>query len=74
VIQTIVVVGILLVLLGMVLTRQRRTAGRVRGARWVKTDEVFEDPRSGRTVRVWIDPADGSSHYVPEGPRRRKED
>lgn len=33
---------------------------------WTRTDEVFRDPSSGRLMRVWIDPADGGRHYVPE--------
>lgn len=37
---------------------------------WQRTDEVFRDPGSERLMRVWIDPKDGSRHYVPEpGPR-----
>jgi len=35
-------------------------------ASWHRTDEVFRDPSSGRLMRVWHDPADGSRHYVPE--------
>lgn len=30
---------------------------------WVATEEVFRDPSSGRVMRVWIDPTDGSRHY-----------
>jgi hypothetical protein len=33
---------------------------------WQRTDEVFRDPSSGRVMRVWIEPNDGSRHYVPE--------
>ena len=33
---------------------------------WQRTEEVFRDPSSGRLMRVWFDPADGSRHYVPE--------
>jgi hypothetical protein len=33
---------------------------------WRSTDELFKDPSTGRTIRVWIDPEDGSRHYVPE--------
>jgi hypothetical protein len=33
---------------------------------WERTDEVFRDPSSGRVMRVWYDPRDGSRHYVPE--------
>ncbi len=35
------------------------------GANWQATDERFRDPRSGRIMRVWVDPA-GARHYVPE--------
>ena len=53
-------------------------AGRARGSRgrhaqtrkpepgWVPTDERFRDPASGVIMRVWIDPADESRHYVPD--------
>ena len=33
---------------------------------WQRTDEVFRDPTTRRFMRVWVDPADGSRHYVPE--------
>lgn len=32
---------------------------------WAPTDEVFKDPGTGRTMRVWTDRA-GERHYVPE--------
>jgi hypothetical protein len=35
---------------------------------WVPTEESFRDPSTGRIMRVWIDPVDGSRHYVPELP------
>ena len=34
---------------------------------WSRTDEVFRDPSTSRVMRVWVDPSDGSRHYVPEG-------
>jgi len=34
---------------------------------WSRTDEVFRDPSTSRLMRVWVDPSDGSRHYVPEG-------
>jgi hypothetical protein len=37
-------------------------------AGWVPTAERFRDPASRQIVRVWVDPADGSRHYVPEPP------
>jgi hypothetical protein len=34
---------------------------------WIATDEVFRDPSTGRVMRVWIDPSDGSRHYGQAG-------
>ncbi len=34
---------------------------------WVRTSERFRDPSSGAVMRVWVDPADDSRHYVPDG-------
>jgi uncharacterized protein DUF1707 len=36
------------------------------GAGWLPTSERFRDPATGEIMRVWIDPADQSRHYVPE--------
>ena len=33
---------------------------------WIPTDERFRDPTTRAVMRVWIDPADQSRHYVPE--------
>lgn len=33
---------------------------------WRRTNEVFIDPTTKRRMRVWVDPADGSRHYVAE--------
>jgi hypothetical protein len=35
-------------------------------AGWIPTDERFRDPTTRAIMRVWIDPADHSRHYVPE--------
>jgi hypothetical protein len=35
-------------------------------AHWVATAERFRDPSTGAIMRVWVDPADGSRHYVPD--------
>lgn len=35
-------------------------------AGWVPTSERFRDPSTSTVMRVWIDPADQSRHYVPE--------
>jgi hypothetical protein len=46
----------------------RRRHGEHRAAQpgWLPTLERFRDPSSGRLMRVWIDPADASRHYVAE--------
>jgi hypothetical protein len=33
---------------------------------WTPTPERFRDPSSGVIMRVWVDPADGGRHYVPD--------
>jgi hypothetical protein len=54
--------------------RSRRSRARRRGHAhadspqhgWERTDERFRDPASGEIMCVWVDPADGSRHYVPD--------
>ncbi len=47
--------------------QRRRHAQRTQpAAGWVPTPERFRDPSTRAIVRVWIDPADLSRHYVPE--------
>ncbi len=49
--------------------RGRRGQAPARGANWVRTEERFRDPGTGVIMRVWIDPADQSRHYLPEDQR-----
>ena len=49
-------------------SRRRHGQAERPGAGWVPTSERFRDPSSRLIVRVWIDPADDSRHYVPEPP------
>ena len=35
-------------------------------AGWIPTGERFRDPSTSTVMRVWVDPADQSRHYVPE--------
>jgi hypothetical protein len=46
--------------------RNRRRHGETDGVQphWVATEELFRDPTSGRVMRVWIDPTDGTRHYA----------
>jgi len=39
---------------------------RVPGEDWQRTEELVNDPATGRTLRVWIDPADGTRYTVAE--------
>lgn len=49
------------------LGQRRRHAQHSRpDAAWVPTPERFRDPSTRAIMRVWIDPADLSRHYVPE--------
>ncbi len=49
--------------------QRRRHAQRTEpDAAWVPTPERFRDPSTRAIMRVWIDPADLSRHYVPEPP------
>ena len=56
------------------LERKTRPRGRGRGhgeasepeIGWVATDERFRDPRTQRIMRVWVDQASGTRHYVPD--------
>jgi len=36
------------------------------GAGWLATRERFRDPGTQRIMRVWVDPASGERHYVPD--------
>jgi hypothetical protein len=48
----------------------RRRRGHAQAAKpaagWIPTNERFRDPTTRAVMRVWIDPADQSRHYVPE--------
>jgi hypothetical protein len=46
--------------------RRRHAQAAAPGAAWLPTPERFRDPSTGTIMRVWIDPADQSRHYVPD--------
>jgi hypothetical protein len=46
--------------------RRRHAQHSIPDAAWVPTPERFRDPSTRAIMRVWIDPADLSRHYVPE--------
>ena len=46
--------------------RRRHAQAAAPGPGWTPTPERFRDPSTKKIMRVWIDPADGSRHYVPD--------
>ncbi len=50
-------------------SRRRHAQADLPGAGWVPTSERFRDPTSRLIMRVWIDPADDSRHYVADDSR-----
>jgi hypothetical protein len=46
--------------------RRRHAQAGTPGDGWVPTPERFRDPSTKRIMRVWVDPADQSRHYVPD--------
>jgi hypothetical protein len=48
--------------------RRRHAQADRQGSGWVPTAERFRDPTTRLIMRVWVDPADDSRHYVPEPP------
>jgi hypothetical protein len=41
------------------------------GTGWIKTEERFIDPDTGKTVDVFYDPRSGERQYVSQAPDRR---
>lgn len=69
----VIVAGLGFVLIvGVVVTLLRRLGGDREDAtgEWRPTDELFRDPLTGRSMRVWVDVGDGSRHVVPDDDRR----
>ena len=66
---TMAVSGIALVVLLLVIFKLRTRPileARVPGEDWQRTDDLVHDPATGRTLRIWVDPADGSKYTVAE--------
>jgi hypothetical protein len=61
----LLIVAVLIVLgVASFFVRRRGESDRPRPG-WRQTDEVFKDPSTNRTMRVWVDDS-GTRHYVPE--------
>ena len=65
-IVTVIVIAVLAAAFVISLTLRRHGESDVRAGDWHRTDEVFRDPTTKRMMRVWVDPKDGSRHYVAE--------
>jgi hypothetical protein len=63
IIIAIVIAGIVIALFGLDRYRGRKGSS---GSAAQPTDEVFIDPETGRTMRVWYDQQAGRREYRPE--------
>jgi hypothetical protein len=66
---TLVASAIGLIVLFLVIFKMRARAvpeARAPGEDWQRTDELVHDPTTGRTLRIWVDPADGARYTVAE--------
>ena len=62
-----VVIGVpVLVAIGMSFFVRRHGEAQAPSEDWRATSEVSIDPTTGRRMRVWVDPHDGTRHYVAE--------
>jgi hypothetical protein len=62
----VVWIVIIVALVVISINRGRHGEGATPTEDWRWTDEVFRDPTTKRMMRVWVDPKDGSRHYVTE--------
>ena len=58
----------LVVLLAVIFRFRSRVIveARVPGEDWERTEELVHDAVTGRTLRIWVDPADGERYTVAE--------
>jgi hypothetical protein len=64
-VTALVIIAVLVVFAVISLFVRRHGESKRAKPDWRRTDEVFRDPASDRTMRVWLDQA-GERHYVPE--------
>lgn len=62
----VVVGAAILVAVGWSFFLRRHGESELPAEGWQRTDEVFVDPSTNRRMRVWLDPTDGSRHYIAE--------
>jgi hypothetical protein len=63
IVGVVVVVGVVVAVFGW---DRYRSAGKAAGESSQPTNEVFTDPATGRSMRVWYDPATGEREYRPD--------
>jgi len=61
-----IVILVLAVFFVVSLGLRRHGESRTPSEDWQRTDEIFRDPTTKRRMGVWVDPRDGSRHYVAE--------
>lgn len=61
-----IVIAVLVVFFVVSLGLRRHGESQAPSEDWQRTGEVFRDPTTRRLMRVWVDPRDGSRHYVAE--------
>jgi hypothetical protein len=63
IVAVVVVVGIVVAVFGW---DRYRSDGKSASASSQPTDEVFNDPTTGKSMRVWYNPATGEREYRPD--------
>ena len=63
IVGVVVLVGIVVAVFGW---DRYRSSGKPAGDSAQPTDEVFTDPATGQSMRVWYDPATGEREYRPD--------
>jgi hypothetical protein len=63
VVGVVVIVGVVVAIFGW---DRYRSGGKPAGESARPTDEVFADPATGKTMRVWYDPETGEREYRPD--------
>jgi len=62
IVAVVVVIGIVVAVFGW----DRYRSGKTPSASAQKTDEVFIDPATGKSMRVWFNPETGEREYRPD--------
>jgi hypothetical protein len=63
IVAVVVVIGVLVAAFGW---DRYRSNGEAAGEPAHPTDEVFTDPSTGKTMRVWYNPSTGEREYRPD--------